>query len=236
MADDTSYVLKTIEDLRRELADKVRDVLSLLSMVNGLQDRAKVARTTLAELGASAATAKGQTLQTSDPKGDVQVSNGRAPQQIRSDAYLGEKPLEAAKKYMGAVGHAVDFDEIADAVQRGGAAIKGSDWREQLETSLIRSAYQVVKVQEKTFGLKSFYSEEQLKGLRSTRRQRGDTKKKRLGGSKRKLKQVANKKAESKQSAKDSASEPPQRKKRGRPPKQSTVTAKGEQAAPEHVH
>jgi hypothetical protein len=179
MPDDASHVLKTIEDLKRELADKVRDVFGLLSMVNGLQDRAKVARTALAELGTSAATTKGQT---SDPNG-LQVPNGRTSQQIRSDQYLGEKPLEAAKKYIEAVGHAVHFDEIADAVQRGGAAIKGSDWRQTLETSLIRSAYQVVKVQENTYGLKVFYTEEQLKGLRSTRRQRGSVKKtKRPGG------------------------------------------------------
>jgi hypothetical protein len=63
------------------------------------------------------------------------------------------------------------MDEIGDAVTRGGAAIKGSDWRDKLETSLIRSTYEIVKVQEHTFGLVSFYTEDQLKGLRETRRQ-----------------------------------------------------------------
>lgn len=94
-----------------------------------------------------------------------------APSAIKPEEYLGDEPLEEAKKYIASVGHAVHFEEIADAVSRGGAATQGSDWREKLETSLIRSTFEVVKVQEKTFGLTKFYSEEQLRRVRGTRRQ-----------------------------------------------------------------
>ena len=81
-----------------------------------------------------------------------------------------DEPLEAAKKYMRAVGQAVHFDEITDAVQRGGAAIQGANWRDRLELSLKRSPYQVITVAEKTYGLSDFYTEEQLNRLRASRR------------------------------------------------------------------
>ena len=78
--------------------------------------------------------------------------------------------MEAAKKYMRSIGHAIHFDEIADAVQSGGAAIQGTNWRDRLELSLKRSPYQVIMVADKTYGLAEFYTPDQLKRLRSSRR------------------------------------------------------------------
>src|SRR5262249_16084360 len=86
------------------------------------------------------------------------------------DQFLGDEPMEAAKKYMRSVGHAVPFDEIADAVKGGGGGIRGADWRDRLEISLKRSPYQVVTVADHTYGLADFYSDEQLKRRRNTRR------------------------------------------------------------------
>jgi hypothetical protein len=97
---------------------------------------------------------------------------------IRPDEFFGDEPMEAAKKYIRSVGYAVSFDEITDAVQRGGAATKGADWRDKLEISLKRSPYQVITVADKTYGLSEFYTEEQLKRFRNNRRGDADRSKK----------------------------------------------------------
>ena len=166
MAENIAYIDKTLEDFRRQLSAKIDEAKKLLAVINTLEEMTKVPLTFLSDLGASGAVPNGN-----------RANQGGAPRRIgthvelRPDEYLGVAPLDAAKKYIASVGHAVQMDEIGDAVTRGGAAIKGSDWRDKLETSLIRSTYEIVKVQEHTFGLVSFYTEEQLKGLRETRRQ-----------------------------------------------------------------
>lgn len=175
MVEDTSHILKTIEDYKRDAATKLAEARTNLQIVNSLEDRLGIPRTTLAEIGSEpvqngAGTPSGpSSLMTSGATRRVSLGG------LRPDEYLGMEPLEAAKNYLRSVGHAVHIDEIADAVQRGGAVIQGADWRDRLETSLFRSAYQVVKVQDKTYGLVSFYTEEQVKRLRGSRRAGGSS-------------------------------------------------------------
>lgn len=105
-----------------------------------------------------------------DSKRESHVASKPSNVAILPDTYLGDPPLDAAKKYIGSVGHAVSFDEIVAAVTKGGAATVGPNWRDALEISLMRSGQEVVKVAEKTYGLVRFYSEEQIRRLRDSRR------------------------------------------------------------------
>lgn len=170
MSDDSSHVGRTIEDIKQQIADKIEEAKRLLLTVNTLEGMIGAQPSSLFELLGDDDPAPQQMANQPRANNTANPRSIGSSRQIKPDQFLGEQPLDAAKKYIGLVGHAVHFDEIADAVQRGGAAIKGADWREKLETSLLKSVYELVKVQDKTFGLIRFYSDEQIKGLRGTRK------------------------------------------------------------------
>jgi len=167
--------IPTLEDLKKQLKTRLEEVGRILSAINTMEELFGQEKTSLQGLGIN--------LAEDIPVGEnVRVKVGR-PQNadIRPDQFLGISPLDAAKKYLRTIGRAAHVDEIANAVTRGSAAIKGAGWREELEESLLRSTREVVKVQEHIYGLTEFYTEDQLKGLRETRRQRPEPKTKKRG-------------------------------------------------------
>ena len=165
-----SHITKTLEDLRQQLSAKLREARSLVSAMNTLEELAGLDRTVLSEVQPDSALPADNHSQNGAAASIGARAGSQGRSQPRPDQYLGRSPLDAAKAYIAEVGHAAHLDEIAEAIQNGGAAVRGVGWREQLETSLTRAVYEVVKVQEKTFGLRSFYSDEQIAGLRGTRR------------------------------------------------------------------
>jgi len=181
MADIPDHARKTLDDLRQDVTDLITKLYEAVADMNRIERRYGAQPTSLMDLMAGliepgARTSERPALSTNTPG----PGSSRGGVTIRPDQYLGHPPLEAAKSYIGEVGHAVPFDEIADAVARGGAAVKGADWKETLEKSLLRSVNDVIKVQEHVFGLIRFYTAEQIKALRATRRQ-ASTKPKRRG-------------------------------------------------------
>lgn len=243
MADDTTHVSKKLDDMRRQATARLEEARSIVASMNTVETIFDLPLTILADLGTAALTTpppEGVIKGSVEPWGSTPLKR-RSPQSIRPDEYLGEEPMKAAKKYIASIGHAVHFDEIADAVQRGGAAIQGADWRDRLGLSLKRSPYDVITAAENTYGLADFYTPEQLNRLKESRRRGGDSnstgKKKKRGRPKGRPKQAAKKKAGPKQQANDSTKgEAPARRKPGRPPKKAADTADGEQVASGHVH
>ena len=149
---DTAHIVKTLEDLKQQLSAKMTEASKLVATINLLEEMIGEPKTMMPfpmSIGTATGNASDATLQS---------PLSSSSQSMRPDQFLGEEPLEAAKKYLKSVGHALNVSEIADAIQRGGAAVKGSEWRDKLEMSLLRSVADVVKVREKTFGLKSFYT------------------------------------------------------------------------------
>lgn len=218
MPDDNSHVSKTVEDLRRQVAFKISEARTALTGLNALETAFGLPLTDFAELAEIEPQAPLHASQGSPgqpkPLRPIHLRGGGAS--IRPDEFLGIEPMHAAKRYMAMIGHAVTFDEIADGIQRGGAAIHGAGWREKLETSLMRSPYEVVKVADKTYGLASFYSEEQLATLRGARRlkRQGAPKPKRKRASPKTMAKPSAKKSEPKaqkqSKAEDAEPQPPQ--------------------------
>lgn len=178
MADDNSHVSKVLEGLIEEVVSKLLGVQADLVTINALEQKFGLPVTMLADLIADDGALLGNTptsVQVAAIGVTRQVvSQTRRPgTQIRADEYLGEEPMEAAKKYIKSMGQAVKFEDIASAVERGGAAIRGADWKERLEISLKRSPYQVITVSEGTYGLSDFYTEEQLNRLKASRKPSG---------------------------------------------------------------
>ena len=175
MADD---ITKKLDELRRQATERLHDARAIVSQMNTVETLFDLELTKLEDLETAAlGTPSTGTLTVAlsgvegrGQVGQVQPAKRRQNAAIRPDEFFGVEPMEAAKTFMRSVGHAVSFDEITDAVHKGGAAIKGADWRERLEISLKRSPYQVITVADKTYGLAEFYSEEQLKRFRGSRR------------------------------------------------------------------
>ncbi len=175
MADD---VVKKLDELRRQAQELLERARSIVAQMNTVETIFDLPLTVLSDLETAALSdppyppfAGAPVQSIADQRGPLaQPQKRRQSTSIRPDEYFGDEPLEAAKKFMRGVGHAVSFDEITDAVQKGGAATRGADWRDRLEISLKRSPYQVITVADKTYGLAEFYTEEQLKRFRGSRR------------------------------------------------------------------
>jgi hypothetical protein len=171
MAQEQDHIRRTLEDFRQQLSAKMNEAARVLAVVNALEDQLGLPKTSPNSAGGLTwNVALGDEARSND--GDHGPTTS-AVTTIRPDEYLGDQPLEAAKKYLRRLRRAATLEDIAGAISRGGAAIRsGTDWRTELDASLTRSTREVVKVREGTFGLVEFYTEEQLKGLRAVRRQR----------------------------------------------------------------
>lgn len=132
------------DELRRELEDKVRNVISEGPMaeivkihhaLNQLEDILGDPRTTLMQvLGME--------------------EQGQETRAIRQDEFYGLSPLDAAKKYLKKKGSARPFREIVDSLQAGGCRVNDED---ELKVSLGRSTYEIAKVGNDVYGLVEFY-------------------------------------------------------------------------------
>ncbi len=222
MADDNSHVSKTIEDLRRQVAFKIDEARMALTGLNALETAFGLPLTQFGEL-ANGSPIPGSQSGPSPATPQLFGAGSRRGGAVRPDEFLGNEPMQAAKKYIAMVGHAVTFDEIADGIQRGGAAVHGAGWRDKLETSLMRSPYEVIKVADKTYGLASFYTEEQLSRLRGARRL------KRAGAPKPKHKRPV-------RATPKAAKKPEPKPKEKATDKQAAPAAKADVEPAEHVH
>src|SRR5260370_40957584 len=75
---------------------------------------------------------------------------------IRDDEFFGLTHADAAKRYIKKVGHAVSFEELADAMKKGGSRLTGVDPKKILFISLIRNTRDFVPPQPGSVG-RPFY-------------------------------------------------------------------------------
>jgi hypothetical protein len=167
MAELPEYARQAIDDLRQSVMRKMNEMTETLQGLNALERNYNLP---LTDIGEFVTTVTPPETQLFDSKRESHAPSKPSNVAILPDTYLGAPPLDAAKHYIGSVGHAVSFEEIVAAVTKGGAATVGPNWRDALEISLMRSGQEVVKVAEKTYGLVRFYSEEQIRRLRDSRR------------------------------------------------------------------
>ena len=175
MAEIPEHARKMLDELRQDFAEYVEQARRALDMMNLIEGKYDAPRTDFGDLLTGITPERLAEIASEggvpDRSTGRPAASGRGAIAIRPDQFMGRPPLEAAKMYLGQRGHAASIDEIADAISRGGAAIRGSDWKDLLERSLTRSVADVLKVQEGVFGLTRFYTDEQIARLRATRRQ-----------------------------------------------------------------
>src|SRR6266545_3334243 len=122
MADDVS---KKLDELRRQAAERLHEAWAIVAQMNTVETLFDMELTTLADLETTVVGGAPMPLSFSvgsapsaESRNSVQPQKRRGSTAIRPDEYFGDEPLEAAKKFMKGVGHAVGFDEITDAVQK----------------------------------------------------------------------------------------------------------------------
>ena len=76
---------------------------------------------------------------------------------LRADEFFGLTQAEAARRYLKRIGHAVSFDELADALQEGGCKLTGTNPQKVLYISLIRNTRDFVPPRPGFVGLREFY-------------------------------------------------------------------------------
>lgn len=97
---------------------------------------------------------------TADAKTEQSTStngNGKMPS-LRPDEYFTKSHGEAARDYLSRVGHAIEMDNLLDALRKGGCKIGGIDPKRTLSTALLRNNWKdFIRVGDGLIGLRSFY-------------------------------------------------------------------------------
>jgi hypothetical protein len=79
------------------------------------------------------------------------------PVEVRRDEFFGMTQSDAAKVYLGKVGHAVSMDELVAKLQAGGCKVGGANAKHTLYVSLVRNTREFVPVGDGFIGLRRFY-------------------------------------------------------------------------------
>jgi len=89
----------------------------------------------------------------------VSSLTGSGPRpKLRPDEFTGKTYFQSAKSYLERVKHAVEIDEILDALKRGGSPVGGKTPKKTLYISLVRSKeFAPIPGQKNYVGLRSWY-------------------------------------------------------------------------------
>ena len=144
------------------------------------------------------------------------ISGGAVRQpEIRPDEFVGQKQTDAAKSYLGKIGHAVSLDQIVEALRKGGANLGGADPKRTLYVSLARNPTKEFHFLEGGYiGLSKFYPGLPKSGNGRT-----------AGGKKRKLK--VKRKTSAKHRGTSATKEKPPRAAPKKKPAEPTATTEG---------
>jgi hypothetical protein len=93
--------------------------------------------------------------------------------EIRPDEFFAMTISEAARAYLGRVGHAVSFDEMLEKLRTGGCRVGGVNPKQTLYISLVRNTRDFVPTGNGFIGLRSFYP-----GLKAGAAKNGEKQKK----------------------------------------------------------
>lgn len=125
--DNNEHLHKTLEHYRQQRQQKLDELRPIELMIRQLELDLGEAPT-----GGAASGAEGTSLP--NPRW-VHVKGVS----VRPDEFFSMSQSDAAKAYLRKVGHAVPFEELVDALRRGGAKLGGADPKKTLYVSLARN-------------------------------------------------------------------------------------------------
>jgi hypothetical protein len=92
---------------------------------------------------------------------------------VRPDEFFGMTHADAARQYLKKVGHAISFEDLVEALQRGGCRVGGVDPKRTLYVSLVRNARGFIPPQSGYIGLREFYPNIVREAKEKGKRKRG---------------------------------------------------------------
>jgi hypothetical protein len=147
----TDSMRETLEHFVSEEKKLLADLSSVRLTIQSIK-RALGLDTQNSEISESS---NGQMIDVSVPSVTGSIAGGKLG--IRADEFFGMTHAEAARQYLKKVGHAVSFEELADALRKGGCKLTGVDPKKILYISLIRNSRDFVPPQAGFVGLREFY-------------------------------------------------------------------------------
>ncbi len=127
--EDNDHLRKTLEHYRQQRQQKMDEVIRPLDlMIRQLEH----------DLGEAPSTdiPAGATENSTPAKMTLVVSPLFS---VKPDEFFAMSQSDAAKAYLRKVGHAIPFDELVAALQKGGATLGGADPKKTLYVSLARN-------------------------------------------------------------------------------------------------
>jgi hypothetical protein len=144
----------TLEIYRQKEKQLLSQLQSVRFMIKNLEADAGVTT----ELNANESVVPVENSLDESESAPVQIASpsGRKPQ-LRPDEFFGMTQADAARAYLKKVGHAVSFDELAEALQAGGCKVSGANTKKVLYISLVRNTRDFVPPRAGFIGLREFY-------------------------------------------------------------------------------
>lgn len=118
------------------------------------------------------------------------TSVGRKPE-IRPDQFFGKTHAEAAREYLKLLGRAISFEELSEALQKGGCKLSGANAKKVLYISLVRNAKDFAVPQKGYIGLREFYPKLRQQRAEAKKTKAHPPRKARTGGRRRRANEEA---------------------------------------------
>jgi hypothetical protein len=147
------HLKETLEYYRQQRARKIEELRPIDLMIRNLERELGENPTNPVDLYDSA------TPQVSEVLDNLQTVSGTQPS-IRPDEFYQMSQTEAAKVYLRKVGRAIGFDQLVEALRKGGATLGGADPKKTLYVSLARNPRrEFVYPSDGFIGLSEFYQD-----------------------------------------------------------------------------
>lgn len=141
------FLKQTLEYYRQQRQKRIDELRTLETSIRQLEQ----------DLGEPTVIANGADLPAGlDPLAERSGFNDQKLE-IRPDEFFQKSHSEAARMYLMKIGHAVSWDELVEALRKGGCKLRGADPKRTLYISLIRNARDFTLPQSGYIGLRSFY-------------------------------------------------------------------------------
>jgi hypothetical protein len=146
---DNEHLRKTLEHYRNQRQAKLIELRAMETMIRQLELDLGELPTVDADSGSS-----------DIPASSMVRMGGLSPMHyLKPDEFFGMSQSDAAKAYLRKVGHAIPFDELVQALKKGGAKLGGVDPKKTLYVSLARNPNkEFVWPSKEHIGLQEFYA------------------------------------------------------------------------------
>lgn len=136
---EIDHLRKTLEHYRKLRQQKLDEIKPILDSLKPIESMIRQLESDLNEPTSLTEPLNNAIGMSIERDGNPSESAPKKHLGLRPDEFFGLSQSDAAKAYLRKVGHAIPFDELVAALQRGGAKLGGKDPKKVLYVSLARN-------------------------------------------------------------------------------------------------